>query len=336
VRRLALLLVLLGLALPAPAQAAFPGKNGKIAFSSARNGFPSDEDIWTTKPDGTDQQRLTSLRSNEFDAAWSPDGSRLLFTNDFLPSTGSIYVINADGSGLKLLSYGGNPAWSPDGKRIVFESFPGLVLMNADGSGRTSIPIDLNANNIRRADNPVWSPDGTKIAFQADRPDDVSADVYTVAPDVSELENLTKGEGRQPDWSPDGTKIVYVGAVLATLNADGTGYTPLTNGRVFDRHPSWSPDGTKIAFTGASPRSFGTIWTTNPQGSATAPLLDGSYFDSDPDWQPIPGPKRSDYKNSARFCDAERNFLGEGDFARKYGTNGNGANAFGKCVSQNR
>jgi hypothetical protein len=49
-----------------------------------------------------------------------------------------------------------------------------------------------------------------------------------------------------------------------------------------------------------------------------------------------PGPQRGDYKNAAQFCKAERAFLGDIAFAKKYGTNGNGANAYGKCVSQNR
>jgi hypothetical protein len=53
----------------------------------------------------------------------------------------------------------------------------------------------------------------------------------------------------------------------------------------------------------------------------------------DPDWQPLPGPQRSDYKNAAKFCEAERDFLGDAAFRQRYGTNGNGANAFGNCVS---
>jgi hypothetical protein len=52
-----------------------------------------------------------------------------------------------------------------------------------------------------------------------------------------------------------------------------------------------------------------------------------------PDWQPIPGPKRGDFKNAAHFCKAERDFRGAADFQRRYGTNGNSGNAFGKCVS---
>jgi hypothetical protein len=83
------------------------------------------------------------------------------------------------------------------------------------------------------------------------------------------------------------------------------------------------------------------IWTMNPDGTGQTRLLPdndtsdgtsiGVYRDS-LDWQPIPGPNRSDFKNAAQFCKAEREFLGESAFAQKYGTNGSGSNAFGKCV----
>jgi hypothetical protein len=55
------------------------------------------------------------------------------------------------------------------------------------------------------------------------------------------------------------------------------------------------------------------------------------------DQTPQPGPQRRDYKNAALFCKAEREFLGDAAFARKYGSNSpkkNAANAYGKCVSQ--
>jgi predicted acyl esterase len=46
-------------------------------------------------------------------------------------------------------------------------------------------------------------------------------------------------------------------------------------------------------------------------------------------------PVREDFKNAAKFCGADRAFLGGQAFRQKYGTNRNGANAHGKCVSAN-
>jgi hypothetical protein len=60
--------------------------------------------------------------------------------------------------------------------------------------------------------------------------------------------------------------------------------------------------------------------------------LTTSGHDGGLDWQAIPAPKRSDFKNPAKFCKAERAFLGDGAFAQKYG---GGADAHGRCVAGN-
>jgi Tol biopolymer transport system component len=96
----------------------------------------------------------------------------------------------------------------------------------------------------------------------------------------------------------------------------------------------WSPDGTKIAFTWAKFNvSAGVLQTDlgvmNADGSNPRRITPDGFL---PDWQPIPGPQRSDYKNAAQFCKADREFLGDASFTQKYGGD---ANAYGKCVSQN-
>jgi opacity protein-like surface antigen len=62
-----------------------------------------------------------------------------------------------------------DPAWSPDGKQIAFVDHRGagdLYVMNADGSGlrqltQSSLPPAANYG----ARQPAWSPDGSRIAF---------------------------------------------------------------------------------------------------------------------------------------------------------------------------
>src|SRR5919109_4275185 len=84
--RLAVLTAALSAALVAPAQATFPGGNGKIAF--VRDGA-----IHTMNVDGTGVTRLTSDASREGEPKWSPDGSRIAFARG-----DDIWVMNADGS----------------------------------------------------------------------------------------------------------------------------------------------------------------------------------------------------------------------------------------------
>ena len=54
-----------------PAKAAFPGANGKIAFTRHRAG---NWDIYTMKRDGTGVKRLTKNSAVDEFPMWSPDG----------------------------------------------------------------------------------------------------------------------------------------------------------------------------------------------------------------------------------------------------------------------
>jgi Tol biopolymer transport system component len=257
-------------------------------------------------------------------------------------------VMNADGSGQTQLLGGeavGGSVWSPDGAKIAFSrcSFGiecDIWTMNTDGTGQTQITTGFY-------DEPrSWSPDGSEIAFSRCVPSGFShgsisfsqCHIATVRPDGSGVTGLTHGSGfdYSPDWSPDGTKIAFnrwangTSSTIYTMNADGSGETAITDPAVgFATGPAWSPDGTKIAFT-LTTTGHVQIYVMNTDGSAQTNLSNSTTDDTAADWQPIPGPQRSDYKNAAQFCKAERDFRGDDAFRQKYG---GGSNAYGKCVS---
>jgi Tol biopolymer transport system component len=326
------------------AQAAFPGANGKIAFSDPSGG------IWAIDPDGTDRTAITvpppyGVDGYDIEPAWTADGSRIAYVRFGLPLNalwGDIFTVDATGSGQVRLTNNSTkdlePAWSPDGHKIAFsrclcglDGDNEIYTMNADGTGLMGLTMSRGTLYARDF-NPAWSPDGTKIAFQG-----ISAPpfpfggpygIYVMAADGSEETRIVNG--RDPDWSPDGRKIAGIGISsvpgISVMNADGTGQVRLTS-NPDDGNPVWSPDGTKIAFHRFLPTT--AVFTMNADGTGLALLASGR----DPDWQPLPGPKRSDYKNTSQFCKAEREFKGESAFAQSYGANGDGSNAFGKCVS---
>ena len=65
---------------------------------------------------------------------WSPDGQKVAFDGN-----GDLYVMNADGSGLRRLTRNPacdrGPAWSPDGRKIAFGGNGHIFVINVDGSG---------------------------------------------------------------------------------------------------------------------------------------------------------------------------------------------------------
>src|SRR5436190_23562045 len=74
------------LAAASPAPAAFPGHNGKIAYSELVDSDPNDgvisgqSDIFTINPDGSGLTNLTNSPESEVNPAWSADGRKLVLT----------------------------------------------------------------------------------------------------------------------------------------------------------------------------------------------------------------------------------------------------------------
>src|SRR3954454_12328942 len=107
----------------APAHAAFPGQNGKLAFVRVALDFSSPPDIWTMSPNGHHLAKLTEGSEPK----WSADGRRIVFTSG-RDGDDEVFVMDADGSHVRQLTFNqagdGTPAWSPDGRRIAFARDP--------------------------------------------------------------------------------------------------------------------------------------------------------------------------------------------------------------------
>lgn len=82
---------------------------------------------------------------------WSPDSSKIAY---WYENYGGLYVINADGTNdiliAKLDCRGGVLGWSPDSKKIAFGCGGTIYIVNADGSGLTSLASS-------EASYPQWS-----------------------------------------------------------------------------------------------------------------------------------------------------------------------------------
>jgi len=133
-----------------------------IAFQQFPNGARLSA-IFVMRADGADMQQVTPISMDAAHPEWSPDGSRIIFNNDFTLNVGDIFTIRPDGTGVKQLTHviplgeaDFRPDYSPNGRKIVFDQLiPGqplqLVVMNANGS-RSHV---INTSN---AFAPDWGP----------------------------------------------------------------------------------------------------------------------------------------------------------------------------------
>jgi len=126
-------------------------------------------------PDGKGLTRLTKNPDHDVPMDFSPDGSQIVFLRaepDTDPITGSLYVVNVNGTGLHRitppgLDVGATARWAPNGKEIVFAGSPteprgSIRVVQPDGTGLKKVFEDPKGGT---AAAPTWSPDGHKIMF---------------------------------------------------------------------------------------------------------------------------------------------------------------------------
>ena len=284
--------------LPAtPADATFEGDNGRIAFRRFLDDDKSWGAIFTIRQNGKGERQITHPPKGFVDRNpdYSPNGKAIVFERQQVVCDSDcrdeIWVVNADGSGLRRLTRqpepgitcesGGycdqTPGWSPSGKKIVFSRASGpirndliqrvaIYSMRADGSHvKRLTQKSLPANG--EDSQPQWSPDGREILFERwnvreAKPLDTVA-LWVLDLRTGKERQITPSSlmaGDTPDWSPDGTLILFhdhhddppdVSANLWTVHPDGSDLTQLTfedDGVTSYLGSSFSPDGTKIVF----------------------------------------------------------------------------------------
>lgn len=310
-----LALCLAALAGANPAGAAFPGKNGKVAFVSNRDAGAGE--IHAMKPDGAGVSRITFPNGGASDPDFSPDGTRISFAKG-----GDIHVMgangmNPDGTGARRIAntpvVESEPAWSPDGTKIAFvansfdvdgETDLEIWVTNADGTELTQL-----TNNTFPDTQPAWSPDGDRIAFVSARNaqpfNDTDRNIYVMNANGSGQVNITpnttdnppyQGNDDAPTFSPDGTRIAYVHTFspnasgvpnIWMMDVNGANKTNVSNDQnTSATAPDFSPDGTKVVYVGvASGTTNRDIHVMDDDGANKRVLHAHAANDIEPDWQ---------------------------------------------------
>jgi Tol biopolymer transport system component len=307
------------LSLAPAAEAAFPGANGRMFFTSPFCGVAS------IKPNGTG---FTCIHGAGRDPSVAPNGSRIALTLG-----NQVSVIEANGSGRRQVTrpvdgwdQAYTPSFGPDGDTIAYLAFVevpdgirgDIYTVHADGSGRQRLTTN-------EAYDPSFAADG-RIAYQR------FDGIYVMNADGSDQRRILANENtrtidppgtvvidnNEPVFSPDGQTIAFSRRVITTvfqcnpfpnctgqdrtfeediylMNADGSGVRRLTSTAEVDEvDPSFAPDGTQVAYfywpvseqTGEDdPEETGEVWMVGTDGGGAHRLVQGS----NPDWTSVQG-----------------------------------------------
>ena len=210
----------------------------RIAFSQDVPGT-KDSNLYTVKQDGSDLRQITNGPGRNAMPSISKDGRHIVFASASEGGKYQIYIMNADGTGVKRLTTDDkiayfNPQISPNGKSIVFYAEKGdqrdqIWTIRTDGSNATLLTGNIGHNVF-----PGWSPDGRRIIFSSSK----------------------------REQKPDGTFVD--GTYVYVMNADGSGIAKL--GGIKSFFARFSPNGKKIAYiVGGFPST--SIYIANPDGS---------------------------------------------------------------------
>lgn len=233
--------------------------------------------LYVMNADGTGLKKLSTMvgdAESQGSPEWSPDGKQIAFDEFTGRSDTQMFLINADGSGQRVLGHGAMPSFSADGKRVASTTVDrGLVTMDLLGGSEQVVSAD--GWGIQ------WSPDGNWMAFdqrQRQPNGSVQRNIVVVNTKSKQRRTLLNGSDARRytqiywnmEWSPDSQQICFKGRVLgsrhhvAIANLDGSPVRILIDAET-DTDFGWHPDGSRILFAGLL-RPFGYGSMAEEQG----------------------------------------------------------------------
>jgi tricorn protease len=148
-------------------------ENANVSPTGARAVFEAHGEIFTVPVEHGDIRNLTNtVRVEERDPAWSPDGKWIAYFSDESGEY-ALHLRQQDGQGdVKIITLADHPTffylptWSPDSKKIAYSDKRGELWYVDVDAGK---PIGVDTNPYESGPggpfSPVWSPDSHWIAY---------------------------------------------------------------------------------------------------------------------------------------------------------------------------
>lgn len=229
-----------------------------LLFASNRDG--NDELYLSNTKKGT-LKRITRFLGGERPADFV--GKEIVYTSNRF-QVPSIYSAKSSGSGERMVIpldpnnplARGNVSIHPKGKKIAYlrqiDSGFALAIAKRDGSEERVFDdaTTTNTSSVSWLDDEILFTRSFASNKSICRLNPESGEITTILEDSAGVEN--------PHATKNGKAIVYSRwdgprCRLYTMQANGEGQTPLTDGKYVDQQPRFSPDGLRVAFA----RTFG-------------------------------------------------------------------------------
>jgi len=274
--------------------------------------------IYTSKPDGTDNQNVTSAEGIlVFSTSWHPNSTRVAYiAAPDAQYVGELYTQKPDGSDLQKVSrpvtqFGdvGGYAWNRDGEWIAYwgdlevSDRRELYVARPDGSDNKKVSRDIVSGLVL---SPTWNPQGTRVGYLNRLSQNAPYELFTNSLDGTDNQRVHSALG--PDgfvspayqWSPDGGRIAYMAgqtnqwANLYTSTPTGSERKTVALDNYLGPNSGvirWSPTGSLLAhFSDEGPAHGIAIRTVAPDGTdskvVSLPLEEGEILERNFLWSP--------------------------------------------------